>query len=81
MDLPVFVGFLPGDVNLDGVSNATDILSLIDGLNGVTPLPLEQMDINRSGLASASDILRLIDLLNGASSTQPWLGASLPDRP
>lgn len=77
----VDVGFLPGDVNLDGTSTPADVLALIDSLNGQVLLPLEQMDVNRSGIAEASDVLRLIDLLNGQNSTQAWLLEQLPPRP
>ncbi|MFQ5413141.1 MAG: S8 family serine peptidase [Phycisphaerae bacterium] len=74
------IGFLPADVNEDGVSNANDILALIDGLNGVgDPLPSYKSDIDRTGAPNASDILRLIDLLNGAGVYQQYLGATLPE--
>lgn len=77
------VGYLPGDVNADGVSSPIDILRLIDFLNGVIDPPYEtwQVDINRSGLAEPSDVLRVIDLLNGADAFEPWLSQSLPTCP
>lgn len=69
--------FLPGDVNGDGTTVPSDILSLIDHLNGITTLPIESTDIDRSGISAPSDIIRLIDLLNGVNTTRSWLGASL----
>ncbi len=66
----------PGNVNADnaGMSSSTDILSLVDAINGVTPFPIEQTDLDRSGVVSPSDILREIDLLNGAGEFDMWIG-------
>lgn len=76
----VRIGFLPADVNNDRISNANDVLFLIDILNGVIdpPPPAYQTDTNRSGATNASDVLRVIDLLNGAGEFEVWLGANLP---
>ncbi|MFQ5414138.1 MAG: PQQ-dependent sugar dehydrogenase [Phycisphaerae bacterium] len=75
----VRIGYLPADVGGDGVSNANDVLALIDALNGVgDPLPLYQTDADRSGIANASDVLRVIDLLNGAGVYDVWNGQALP---
>ncbi|MCH8252889.1 MAG: VCBS repeat-containing protein [Planctomycetes bacterium] len=73
------MGYLPADVNEDGVSTANDVLTLIDALNGVVELPMYKADIDRSGAANASDVLRVIDLLNGAGAYPEYLGASLPE--
>jgi hypothetical protein len=76
------LGFLPGDVNGDRTTSATDILAIINNINGLPPtLRLTQCDIDRSVDCNAADILRLIDLLNGASAFDPWLGRSLPPCP
>ncbi len=75
------IGFLPGDANGDGMSAPSDILALIDALNGVRSIPLERTDIDRSSVARPADILRLIDLLNGANTSRSWLNAQLPPRP
>lgn len=77
------IGYQPADVNGDGTSSPTDILRLIDHLNGVVnpPFGLWQTDANRSGFAEPSDVLRVIDLLNGADAFDPWLGQSLPPCP
>ncbi|MFQ5414238.1 MAG: dockerin type I domain-containing protein [Phycisphaerae bacterium] len=74
------IGFLPGDVNNDRTSDANDILTIIDHLNGaIDPLQPYQFDIGRDGLFNASDVLLLIDLLNGGGAFGPWYGATLPD--
>ena len=74
---------LPGDVNNDGTSGPSDILWLIDCLNGVRPCGCEiwQCDIDWSGTCGPPDILRLIDLLNGAGAYESWLNQSLPRCP
>ncbi|RME41760.1 MAG: hypothetical protein D6788_00555 [Planctomycetota bacterium] len=73
------LGYLPGDVNADAVSNAADVAALLDVLNGATsPPPLWSTDIDRSGATGPGDLLRLIDLLQGAGAYEVWNGASLP---
>ncbi len=62
------VGFLPGDVNGNGTTTPSDILTLIDSLNGVSLLPQWSSDVDRSGIPAPADILTLIDLLNGAGT-------------
>jgi hypothetical protein len=76
----VRVGSLPGDVNSDGTAGPSDILAVIDNLNGQTDAPLEiwQCDVDRSGACAPADILRVIDLLNGANVYEAWTGRSLP---
>ena len=76
----VRIGNLPADVNNDRLSNASDILILIDALNDVgLPLAPYQSDIDRSGATNASDVLRTIDLLNGAGVYDVFNGAGLPE--
>lgn len=73
------LGYLPADVNGDGVTTATDILSLIDALNHVGPdRPLWSTDIDRSGQTNPTDILAVIDLLNGAGAFRAWNSVALP---
>ncbi|MCH8251349.1 MAG: hypothetical protein IID36_02735 [Planctomycetes bacterium] len=74
------IGYLPADVNNDKLSNANDVLFLIDVLNGVveTAPPAYQTDADRSGATNANDVLRVIDLLNGAATYDEYLGAELP---
>ncbi|MFQ5412985.1 MAG: M12 family metallo-peptidase [Phycisphaerae bacterium] len=78
-DTSTRIGFLPGDVNNDGVSNANDVLHLIDCLNGVASCLVWQCDADRSQTCNANDILRVIDLLNGAGVYDVFNGAMLPD--
>jgi len=59
----VRLGYLPGDVDGSGISNANDIIELIDTLMGMNPRPEYQTDINRSGHTDATDVTALIDLL------------------
>ena len=74
------IGFLPADVNEDGISNANDVLALIDFLNGVgDALPVYKPDIDRSGASNTADVLRVIDLLNGGGVYQVYLNAELPE--
>lgn len=77
----IHLGSLPGDVNDSGISEPSDILRLIDGLNAVTLVIVERMDVNRSAQPEPSDILRLIDLLNGANTSRSWNGAALGPQP
>ena len=74
------IGSLPADVNNDKLSNANDVLYLIDVLNGVIDPapPAYQTDTDRSGATNASDVLRVIDLLNGAGVYEEYLDAELP---
>ncbi|MCH7703777.1 MAG: hypothetical protein IIB61_01590, partial [Planctomycetes bacterium] len=75
-------GWLPADVNSSLVATASDVLSLIDHLNGaIDPLPDYSTDIDWSGAANASDVLRTIDLLNGGGVYDVYNGASLPPSP
>jgi len=69
---------LPADVSGDGTSAPSDILWLIDCLNGVGTCEILQCDADRSALCGPPDILRVIDLLNGAGEFDPWLNKTLP---
>jgi len=73
------IGYLPGDVNGDGVASPLDILALIDALNGVgTARPSWSTDIDRSNATGPADVLREVDLLNGAGAFEPYAGRALP---
>ncbi len=69
----------PGNVNWDSHSNAKDILSLVDYLNGVASLPSDRYsgDLDRSRVIGPADIITLIDLLNG-NGFAAWYGTALP---
>ncbi|RME41798.1 MAG: hypothetical protein D6788_00470 [Planctomycetota bacterium] len=71
------VGWLPGDVNNDGIANADDVIAAIDCATGVATCALYQCDADRSGLCGPSDTLRTIDLLNGGGVYTSWMGMSL----
>ncbi len=74
---------LPGNVNLDGLTNTQDFLPLIQALNDGTannPTNLARYNINRSTGASpvnTQDLLRLVQLLNGTNTTQAFNGATI----
>lgn len=70
----------PANVNNDGAAAPTDILTLIDNLNGVLVPALSpyHCDLNRSGVCNPADILTLVDLLNGAGAWDPWNGTQRP---
>ncbi|MCH8252482.1 MAG: hypothetical protein IID36_08535 [Planctomycetes bacterium] len=74
------IGCLPADVDNNTLSNANDVLFLIDVLNGVIDPapPAYQTDTDRSGATNANDVLRVIDLLNGAGAYDEYLNAKLP---
>ena len=74
----VRLGYLPGDADGNRFSTPADILSLIDSLNGVTPLPAWSTDIDRSDMSAPADILELVDLLQGAGDHPSFNGARLP---
>ncbi len=73
------VGFLPGDIDGNGTSNAEDVSLLIEHINGTLDPPLAtwQCDLDRSGNCTAADLLRAIDLLNGGDGYDEWLGRSI----
>jgi len=77
------LGYLPGDADGNGASGASDVLAIIDQLNGVWDPPMEpwQCDVDRSGVCNAADVLAVIDLLNGAGSFTRWNNRSLPPCP
>jgi len=77
----VDLGFMPGDVNGDTAATATDVLDLIDFLNGVgDPREVWSTDLDRSGVANAADILEVVDLLNGAGLYEAYNNTRLPSR-
>jgi len=65
-------GHHPADVDGNLVSNAPDVLVIIDYLNGIMPLDWYQCDVDASGVCNPADILGVIDLLNGASNFEVW---------
>ncbi len=73
------LGFLPGDVNGDGVSNTSDIFHLTDALKGLGHLrPITSLDLDRSGAFTPADLLQIIDLFDGVGAFEPFYLATLP---
>lgn len=78
------VGFLPGDVDGNGVSNAGDVAALRNSLSqggAMTSTLAISADIDRSGALTTFDLIREVDLLNGANTTRAWNGETLPAKP
>lgn len=73
------MGYLPGDASSNGRTSPSDILDLIDNLNGVRipPLQIHQCDINRSNQCTPADLISEIDLLNGTNGFSVANGAQL----
>ncbi|MCH7884790.1 MAG: S8 family serine peptidase [Planctomycetes bacterium] len=73
------LGFLPGDVNGDGVTNSSDLFVLTDVLKGFgPPLPDSSLDLDRSGQLTPADLLQIIDLFEGIGAFEPYFQATLP---
>ena len=77
------LGFLPGDVNGDGVSTPADVLAMLACLDGTAAQACElpTVDTDRSGEFEPADLLRVVDLLNGAGEFAVWNGATLGTSP
>ncbi len=76
----VCIGALPADVDGSRASDPSDIIAVIDCINGTAAHPCEvwNTDADRSGVTDPSDIIMVIDLLNGGSQFTSWFGATLP---
>ncbi len=72
-------GYLPADVDASFDSSPSDIIAVIDCINGTAAHSCNtwNADADRSGGIDPSDIIAVIDLLNGASQFQSWFGATL----
>ncbi len=76
----VRLGYLPGDVDGDGVATPSDIIVLIDQLNGVrAAAPPFSTDLDRTGATDATDIDTASALLGGAGSFAAWINVSIAD--
>lgn len=75
----VRLGFLPGDVDGDGVSSAMDVAALAEELRaGMPTLPGWSRDLDRSGFADLLDLMTAVELLIGSEPFEAWEGVSLP---
>lgn len=64
----ICISHLPGDVNEDGLSEADDVMALVEDLRALPNaprLPLIRCDMDRSGRCAPVDLLMLTDLLAG----------------
>lgn len=73
------IGSLPGDADGNLTTLPTDILAIIDNLNGilVPALTPDHCDLDRSGQCLPADIITEIDMLNGANGFIVWNGKTL----
>jgi hypothetical protein len=71
------IGFLPGDVDRNGIVAAQDETLLQSCLAG-SPCPIELCDINRDGVCNDADVIRLENLFYGDFQYDFGLGRSLP---
>lgn len=80
-DTQTCVGYLPGDVNNNEISNVEDVSTLVaemEAMHAAIPqlsLTSIQCDSDRSGACTPMDILRAIDLINGADDFASWNNA------
>lgn len=73
------LGFLPGDVDGNGVTNASDVFVLTDALQGFgPPRPDSSLDLDRSGRLTPADLLQIVDLFEGVGAFEPYFLATLP---
>jgi hypothetical protein len=70
----------PGNVNADGVADATDVLSLIGVLDDLQPAVWNSYstEIDRSGTLSPLDLWEEINVLLGAELPDAWLNSPAP---
>lgn len=70
----------PGNLNLDGFANVTDIDAFVKALNGEAPLPagLLSGDVNRSGAITGADVLDAVGLLIGEGDYTIWNNTAKP---
>lgn len=77
----VCLGYLPGDVNQNGITDANDAFQFLGELGKPNSLAKEKMyayDIDRSGIFDGADASRLMALLSGREDSQKWKGQTIP---
>lgn len=73
------VGFLPGDVNGDRISQpSTDTQSWLASIQLLGAIEVWQWDIDRDGTLTLLDLAALMNVYNGAGALDPWAGQTLP---
>lgn len=82
-NVSVQYGFLPCDINQDGMVTPSDMIRFRQYYAGTVPPPpaglAPFMDLDRNQFVQPADLIRLRQLLSGtAPATRPWLGESLP---
>jgi Chlamydia polymorphic membrane protein (Chlamydia_PMP) repeat len=80
------VGFLPCDIDQNGLCNPLDLFRFNQYVNDVVSpsqgVVDDYTDIDRSGTTTPIDVFRLRQLINGVSpATKAWAGESLTGRP
>ncbi len=76
----VCLGYLPGDVNQNGITDANDAFQLLGELGKPDSVAHEKMyayDIDRSGNFDGADASRLMALLSGREDSQKWKGETI----
>lgn len=70
----------PGNADANTVTSPSDILGLIDMINGVIPKPwgVYSCDINHNGVCGESDVSAELNLLYGAQGFANWNYTGLP---
>jgi hypothetical protein len=63
--ISVFIDFVRGDANADGVINVADVVYLVNFLyrNGDPPRPMEAGDANCDGIVNVADVVYLVNYL------------------
>ena len=78
----ICLGYLPGDVDENGVANANDAFLLLGELGKIDSLAEgrpHSFDIDRNGAFDGADASRLMGLLSGRDGNERWNGKVLPN--
>jgi len=67
----IWVASLPGDVNADGIVDASDVMLLTDAMNGTKTLPGYRTDLDGDGKLDSKDLLRLIEIVAESAKSRP----------
>lgn len=85
-DIDINIGFLPGDIDQNGIVTPVDLLRFRQYLNETSTPSIgsvaNYIDTDRDGEINPLDLYRYRQLINGVSpSTQVWAGQSLQAKP